>query len=69
MTHPWLTDLTIREREQTLEQVTVEVARIEESADKLLELLPATGRNRRHVKQIKHFAELLKSEAILRRVA
>lgn len=63
------TDLSDRRRAETFDEATTEVARIEESADRLLELLPATGRNKRHVKQIKHFARLMADEARLRRVA
>lgn len=67
--HPWLSEHTLKKREQEHAEVCEQVEAICESADRLLELLPATGRNKRHVKQVKHFAGLLETEARLRRVA
>lgn len=66
---PWLEDHIVKARSAELDAVRAEVQRIHESCDRLGELLPATGRNKKHIKELRFHADRLEMQAQIRIVA
>lgn len=67
--HPWLAAHVVEKRHASAQAVDDCASRIQALTEELQELLPPTGRVRRHIKEINHHAEQLSKVAQIRKIA